>query len=80
MPENERDDALTSEDLALLAGIIEAHDDPRLVAHRIFAYYHDDPERAARTPRPTMYLHMGMLAGSVLGVMQRAAVPTVRRQ
>jgi len=58
---------LTADDRARLTEIFEAHE-PEQLAARIFDYYHD-PDRADRTSRSQMYLHLGMLAGAVMRVV-----------
>jgi len=55
---------LTTDDKKRLTEIFEAPD-PEQMAARIFDYYHD-ADRADRTSRSQMYLHMGMLAGAVM--------------
>lgn len=59
--------ALTADDKKRLLEIHETTD-PEQLAMRLFEYY-DDANRADRTSRSQMYLHMGMLAGAVLRVL-----------
>ena len=54
-------EALTADDRAQLAAITHA-DDPRAIARLVHAYYRD-ADRADRTPRGVLYLHLGLLAG-----------------
>lgn len=60
-------DRLTAADQKLLQEIFETTD-PEQLATRLFDYYHD-ADRADRTSRSHMYLHMGMLSGAVLRVL-----------
>jgi hypothetical protein len=57
-------DQRTDADRTLAAEILAEADDAE-VAKRVFTYYRD-AERAARTPRGTLYLHIGVLCGLVL--------------
>jgi len=57
-------EALTAMDRQLLAEIMDTAD-PEQLAIRVFTYYHDS-DRADRTSRSQMYLHMGMLTGALL--------------
>jgi hypothetical protein len=59
--------ALTADDKKRLLEIHETTD-PEQLAMRLFEYYHD-ANRADRTSRSQMYLHMGMLTGTVLRVL-----------
>jgi len=58
MPDDER---RTDDDFALARVLMET-DDPDELFHRVFAYY-QDKDRADRTPRETLYLHIGLLCG-----------------
>jgi hypothetical protein len=64
--ESVRDDAtsesLLAADRALLYAI-EHTNEPRLVAQLLHSYY-GDLDRANRTPRAFLYLHLGMLIGA----------------
>lgn len=51
-------------DDALLARAVFDAPDPRAKAKLLRDYYHD-ADRADRTPRPMLYLHLGLLAGVV---------------
>lgn len=62
---------LTADDKKRLAAIHDATE-PEQLATQIFNYYHD-ADRAERTSRSQMYLHMGMLAGAVLRAARRRA-------
>ncbi len=62
-------DRRTDDDL-MHARAIMGETDPEVIARRVFEYYHD-ADRADRTPRLTMYLHIGLLAGALM----RACVP-----
>jgi len=56
-------EGLSLEDYALLNALHEAaRTDPRAFAAQLFAYYHD-ADRAERTPRYLLYLHLGMCVG-----------------
>jgi hypothetical protein len=57
-------DALSPEDQALLTALHEIND-PQEFAGRLFEYYHDN-DRADRTSRSQMYLHLGMCSGLIL--------------
>jgi hypothetical protein len=57
----ETGELLTDDDRAALNAIMNA-EDPLEIAQRLHAYY-GDMDRAERTPRGLMYLHLGMLAG-----------------
>ena len=63
-------DTLTADDRKLLAAIMDTQD-PALLATRVYDYYHD-LNRADRTSRQSMYLHMGMLSGAVMRVLEKA--------
>jgi hypothetical protein len=54
----------TADDHTKLLAIADEHEPVRL-AHLVFDYYHDN-DRADRTSRSQMYLHMGMLCGAML--------------
>jgi len=56
--------ALTEEDRALLDALMDERDHARC-ATAIWAYYHD-LDRAERTPRSYLYVHLGMLTAAVL--------------
>lgn len=66
-------DQLTADDKTLLQEIMETTD-PEQLAKRLFDYYHD-MQRAERTSRSQMYLHMGMLTGAVMRVLDRQRRP-----
>ena len=51
-------DTLRPEDVALLRDI-EATKNPRDMQAKLYTYY-TDADRADRTPRPVLYLHMGI--------------------
>ena len=53
--------ALTDDDRARLAAILDAHD-PVELANLIYGYYRD-ADRADRTSRSQMYLHLGCWPG-----------------
>jgi hypothetical protein len=53
---------LTEQDRAMLQQIHEAVQRPLRFQKLIRSYYHDR-DRADRTPREVMYLHIGFLAG-----------------
>lgn len=55
-------DDLTPDDQTRLNAISNARG--RACAGRIYDYYHD-VDRANRTPRAVMYLHLGMLTGII---------------
>jgi len=55
---------LTDDDALLLRAISEA-DDQVTRATRIRDYYQLDRDRADRTPRSILYLHLGMLSGII---------------
>lgn len=57
-------DDRTPEDLELAQALM-GEDDPERFAAQLFDYYHDN-DRADRTPRSTMYLHLGMAAGLIM--------------
>jgi hypothetical protein len=48
--------------------ILDAADKPERLVGLIHAFYHD-ADRANRTSRELMYLHMGMLCGAVMRVL-----------
>lgn len=58
------DDRTTDEDRELLRAIWDCTNDPPRFMNLVFAYYHD-ADRADRTPRSWMYLHLGQLTGVV---------------
>jgi hypothetical protein len=58
---------LTDDDRARLAAIHETSD-PEQIVTRMYDYYHDR-DRADRTSREQMYLHLGMLSGLVMRVI-----------
>jgi hypothetical protein len=45
--------------------IMDAADNPERLVSLMMAFYHDR-DRADRTPRETMYLHIGMLSGAIM--------------
>lgn len=51
-----------------LKAIWESVDDPKQAVELLFAYYRD-ADRADRTSRAQMYLHLGMLSGLVLRLL-----------
>ena len=57
--------AKAADDRAQLAAIMDATSEPEHLANLVFTYYRD-ADRADRTSRSQMYLHLGMLAGAVL--------------
>jgi len=70
---------LTAHDKKLLTIIMDTPD-PEQLAARIFEYYHDN-DRADRTSRSQMYLHLGMLTGAIMRAVdgQRLRTPFPRR-
>lgn len=58
------DDPRTDADKKLALALMD-EPDPEALARLMFAYYHDNG-RADRTPRSTMYLHMGLLTGAIM--------------
>jgi hypothetical protein len=60
---------LTADDKKRLLEIHETTD-PEQLSTRLFEYYHD-VDRANRTSRSQMYLHMGMLTGTVMRVLDQ---------
>lgn len=58
MPRTE--DALTADDRAQLAAMTHA-EDPRALARLVLTYY-TNLDRAERTPRGLLYMHLGLLA------------------
>ena len=62
---NEILDDRTADDHAAAQAIMAAVDDADELVQRIYAYY-QDANRAERTPRHTLYLHMGLLAGAYM--------------
>jgi hypothetical protein len=68
---------LTNDDRKRL-GAIHAARDPEEIVTRMYDYYHDR-DRADRTSREQMYLHLGMLSGLVMRVLngRKASVETV---
>ena len=69
---------VTADDQQLLTEIFETHE-PDKLAERIFTYY-DDGARADRTSRSQMYLHMGMLAGALMRVLDERPRARLRRR
>jgi hypothetical protein len=69
MTDDDVAEGLTADDRARLAAITTDADDATL-AQRVLAYYRD-LDRAERTPRGLLYLHLGLLAGRLA---RRAAV------
>lgn len=61
---------LTKDDEVLLEAI-NAEQDPVLVSRKIYDYYHD-LDRANRTPREYLYLHLGMLHGAVSNLVGKS--------
>jgi len=66
-------DGLTDADQAALAAIWTAPDD-RSRLDRLTAYWRDD-DRSARTPREMLYLHLGIVAGMCLRLLDERAKP-----
>jgi len=66
-------DGLTAADRAALAAIWTADDD-RSRLDRLIAYWRDD-DRSARTPREMLYLHLGIVAGICLRLLDERATP-----
>jgi hypothetical protein len=54
-------DTLRPDDCAALRAIEDCHDGERLAV--LIRTYYRDGDRADRTPRPFLYLHIGMLIG-----------------
>ena len=63
-------EAMTRDDERLCAEIMDSHD-PATLARLLYAYYHD-ADRADRTARSFMYLHLGMLCGAVMAQVDKA--------
>jgi len=61
-------EVLTADDRKRLTEIFETND-PEQLAARLFEYYHD-ADRAERTSRSQMYLHLGMLVGAVMRLVK----------
>jgi hypothetical protein len=61
------DDRRTDADKTLARAIMDASD-PETIARLVFEYYQDN-DRADRTPRLTLYLHLGLLTGAVMRVV-----------
>ena len=59
---------LTDDDRAHLQAIMDATD-PLQIVMLLHAYY-QDADRAERTSRSQMYLHLGLLSGLVLRVLE----------
>jgi hypothetical protein len=59
----EQADTLRPEDRAALDAINQARDGAT-IARLILTYYRDH-DRSERTPRPLLYLHLGMLSGII---------------
>jgi hypothetical protein len=57
-------------DAELLREIAGAVEDPAQLVDLIHAYYYD-ADRADRTPRYVLYLHLGMLSGVILKQQQQ---------
>jgi hypothetical protein len=57
-------------DTELLAAIMECRD-PALFGRLVYIYYHD-ADRAERTSRAQLYLHLGMLCGLLAKVCDDA--------
>ena len=62
------EDRRTAADTAMADAVMAAADED--VAAHVLAYYHDE-DRAERTPRGTMYLHIGLLCGLLLRLQAR---------
>jgi hypothetical protein len=64
---------LTADDRRRLEEIMAATElgrgSPERIAQLLFEYYHD-ADRAERTSRSQMYLHMGMLTGAVMKLLE----------
>jgi hypothetical protein len=52
--------------------------DPRAFAERLFDYYHD-ADRADRTPRELLYLHLGMATAMIEQALRAPFTPTKGR-
>jgi hypothetical protein len=52
---------LTVDDRDLLKDILDATTDDECIA--LIVQYYRDADRADRTPRPVLYLHIGLLCG-----------------
>jgi hypothetical protein len=63
--------ALTFDDRADLAAIARS-EDPAEIAALIHAYYHD-LDRAERTPRGLLYIHLGLLTGHLDRLARRGS-------
>jgi hypothetical protein len=70
-------DTDADEDARLLEEI-HATDNPSELASRIYAFYRDG-DRADRTSRAQMYLHMGMLAGTIMKLVEQQKVTGANR-
>jgi hypothetical protein len=70
------ENTLTIDDKKRLAEIMDATEagrgSPERVAQLVFEYYHD-ADRADRTSRSQIYLHIGILTGSILRVVDARA-------
>ena len=59
---------LTDDDREQLRAIMDARN-PAIVVTKIYDYYHDR-DRADRTPRQQLYLHLGMVCGHVMTLLE----------
>jgi hypothetical protein len=68
-----------STDADFQAAILDSVDDPRRITEAIRAYYFDR-DRADRTSRELLYLHVGLLCGVILRLLDDGAddLPTIR--
>ena len=57
---------LTEEDIGLLETIVEIGATDSVAACAMIHAYYRDGDRADRTPRGIMYLHLGILAGTIM--------------
>lgn len=62
-------ESLTDDDKGQLRTISDTSDPQDFV--RLLRTYYWDGNRAARTPRTTMYFHLGLLSGMLLKVLDR---------
>ncbi len=67
---------MTEDDRARLQAILLETDDRQRV-QLIIAYWHDDMDRADRTPRAVLYFHIGMLCGLCDDLLRREQMRNV---
>jgi hypothetical protein len=60
------DDTLTDDDRARLTAIMQTIPDDPIQGVTLLHDYYRDADRADRTSRATMYLHLGLLSGVIL--------------